>query len=416
MDAPSPPQTARFERKREAVLQAAALLFNAHGLAGTTLTDVAASVGLTITSVTYYYRRKEDLAAACLLRAMATMDALLDRAEAEAATPAVRLARFLAITFAWRAEIAEGRAAVDVNFWDMRALTGPAAETTRVAFVALFRRFRAWFQEPPGPVFSRAEQNARAHLVFSAVIHAKTWISRYETADYPRAAARMVDILNHGLAADGQIWAPRPLDLGGLSPEAGSDNARARFLRAATEMVNEYGFHGASVDRISAKLNVTKGSFYHHNDTKGDLISACFGRTFEVMRRAHVAGFVAGEDGWSRIGAITAALLRHQLSEDGPLLRLSALSATADDLRPGLLATFAQLTERTAGLISDGIADGSIRPVDATIAAELVSGMINAAVELTRWSPATTMANAAERFAKPLLIGVFSPSAHTSPS
>ena len=410
MDAPSPPQTARFERKREAILQAAALLFNAHGLAGTTLADVAGSVGLTITSVTYYYRKKEDLAAACLLRAMATMDALLDRADAAPATPDVRLSRFLAITFAWRAEIAEGRAAVDVNFWDMRALTGPAAETTRTAFVALFRRFRTLFQDPLGPTFSRAEQNARAHLVFTAVIHAKAWMCRYETADYPRAAARMADILIHGLAGTGQVWAPKSLDLGGAAPETGGDIARARFLRAATELVNEYGFHGASVDRISAKLNVTKGSFYHHNDTKGDLITACFGRTFEVMRRAHAAGFAAGEDGWSRLCTITAALIRHQLSDDGPLLRLSALSATADELRPGLLAAFAQLTERTAGVISDGIADGSIRPVDATVAAELVSGMINSAVELARWSPATTMATAAEWFAKPLLIGVFSPS------
>ena len=403
-----PPQTARYERKREAILEAAAILFDVRGLAGTTLADVARSVGLTITSVTYYYRKKEDLAAACLMRTMQTLDALIDRAEAEPGMPAARLTRFLAIYFAWRADIAEGRVAADVNFWDMRALTGPAAETTRTAFVALFRRFRTLFHDQHGAGLSRAEQNARAHLVFTAVIHSKGWIARYETADYPRAAARMADILIHGVAASGQVWAPMPLTLAEPRSENG-EVSRARFLRAATELVNEHGYHGASVDRISAKLNVTKGSFYHHNDTKSDLVAACFGETFAVIRRAHDIGMAASGDGWSRLCSITAALLRHQVSEDGPLLRLSALSATAETPRLGLLATFARLSERTAGLISDGIADRSIRPVDAAIAAELVTGMVNAAVELTRWSPDTTMQNAAERFAKPLLIGVFSP-------
>jgi hypothetical protein len=91
------------------------------------------------------------------------------------------------------------------------------------------------------------------------------------------------------------------------------------------------------------------------------------------------------------------------------LLRLSALSATAEAVRPGLLAEIGRLSEKTAGLIADGIADGSIRAVDATIAAELVNGTVNAAAELSRWSPATTIDTAADLFVKPLMLGVFSP-------
>ena len=63
-------------------------------------------------------------------------------------------------------------------------------------------------------------------------------------------------------------------------------SATEAFLRAATALVNEQGYRGASVDKISARLNVTKGSFYHHNDNKHDLISECFDRTFAVVRRA----------------------------------------------------------------------------------------------------------------------------------
>jgi AcrR family transcriptional regulator len=63
-----PAQTHRFMAKREAILDAAARQFNKYGLKGATLADVAGSVDLLTNSVTYYYRRKEDLVAACLLR------------------------------------------------------------------------------------------------------------------------------------------------------------------------------------------------------------------------------------------------------------------------------------------------------------------------------------------------------------
>ncbi len=411
MTIPRPAQTARYERKREAILDAAAMLFNRHGLAGITLADVAQSVGLIMTSVTYYYRKKEDLAAACLMRSIATLDAMFDQVMAAPAAPAVRLTRLLELHVAHRAEIAEGRVADDVNFWDMRALTGPAAEPAKAAFVNLFRRVRTLLggDDGDGEGLPRVEQNARAHLVLTAIIHSKAWVTRYEAADYPRAADRMADILIHGLAAPGRVWAPTPLPLAPPRAENG-ELSRASFLRAATELLNEYGYHGTSVDRISARLNVTKGSFYHHNDTKDDLVAACFEQTFTVIRSAHLAGIAAEGDGWSRLCSIIAALLGHQFSPDGPLLRLSALSATTENLRLGLIATVARLSEKTAGLISDGIVDGSIRPVDAAIAADLITGMVNASVELFHWSAGTTIDNAAERFARPLLVGVLAPS------
>ncbi|MGZ8407165.1 MAG: TetR/AcrR family transcriptional regulator [Caulobacteraceae bacterium] len=53
----SPGQTKRFERKREAILDAAARLFNQKGLKGATLAEVAQRVGLITTSVTYYYKK-----------------------------------------------------------------------------------------------------------------------------------------------------------------------------------------------------------------------------------------------------------------------------------------------------------------------------------------------------------------------
>ena len=404
-------QTLRYERKREAILEAAAALFNARGLGSATLTEVARAVGLTTASVTYYYRKKEDLAAACLLRAIQALDALVAQAEAEAEAlaPPARLSRILHLYFDHLAAIEEGHIPVEMNFSDLRALSGPKAEPTLAAFVALFRRFRRLFDDPRGPRFSRAEQNARAHLVFSELTRTKGWVRRYETNDYSRAAARMANILIGGLAGAGRTWEPAPLEIDAPLPLEAKEVSREAFLRAATEMVNDHGYRGASVDRISARLNVTKGSFYHHNETKDDLVAACFAQTFQIMRRAHRMAVGTEPDGWSRLTAMSAALVRRQLSGHGPLLRLSALSATVESLRPGLIAELDRLTQKTAGLISDGIADGSIRAVDAGVAAEMVTGLVNAAAHLSRWSPMATAANAADLFVQPLMTGVFAP-------
>ena len=57
--------TKRFRAKRDAILAAAAEAINEQSAKGMTFADVARRVGLNTTSVTYYFKRKEDLAAAC---------------------------------------------------------------------------------------------------------------------------------------------------------------------------------------------------------------------------------------------------------------------------------------------------------------------------------------------------------------
>lgn len=402
----STPQTTRYERKREAILEVAASLFNARGLNGTTIADVAQGVGLTTTSITYYYRKKEDLAEACVMRAIETIDEMMSAAEAEPHA-AGQLTMFLKLYFAFQADVAERRRPAVINFWDLRAMTGTGAETASGAFSGLFKRFRRWFgDETSGPALARTEQNARAHLVFSAILWAKEWLLRFETDDYPRAAERLADILINGLAGAGADWERIAHDPPPPPPFA-AEISREAFLRAATELVNEQGYRGASVDRISAKLRVTKGSFYHHNENKDDLVAQCFQRSFAFIRAAHRLATPQTGTGWLRVCTMAASLVRHQLSDHGPLLRYSALSAMPEALRPGLMQEFDRLSQRSAGMIADGMADGSIRALDQTIAAQLLTGMINAAAELHHWVHDATEETAVDLFVRPCLLGVF---------
>jgi AcrR family transcriptional regulator len=135
------------------------------------------------------------------------------------------------------------------------------------------------------------------------------------------------------------------------------------------------------VEKISQQLNVTKGSFYHHNDAKDDLVVECFERTFDVMRRVQSAALIEGGDYWQRISSAAATLVEFQLSERGPLLRSSALSALPEPMRIAMVERANRVSERFAAMISDGVAEGSIRAVDPYIAAQMLNATLNALAE-----------------------------------
>jgi AcrR family transcriptional regulator len=202
------------------------------------------------------------------------------------------------------------------------------------------------------------------------------------------------------------MWKPvRPAAIAWPSTDEVSPEA---FLRSATILINEQGYRGASVEKISARLHVTKGSFYHHNDNKDDLVAACFERTFAVVRQVQKAAEELDGDGWNALCAACGELVRYQLSEQGPLLRNSAFTALPEGLRSEMKRVLDRIANRFGNLIVDGIIDGSIRPHDPRIAAHLVDSLINAAAELERWVPGVTIDTAADLYAKPFLVGIFS--------
>ena len=117
------------------------------------------------------------------------------------------------------------------------------------------------------------------------------------------------------------------------------------------------------------------------------------------MLRAHLHGRAQAlslaengpGSGWSRACAAARALVRYQLSSEGPLLRSTATSALPDQAqRKAVRRTLQRLTERMTSVVVDGMIDGSIRALDPHIAAQASIAAINAAAELHRWVASAT--------------------------
>jgi AcrR family transcriptional regulator len=399
--------TVRFERKREAILDAATALLNRRGVKGLTLGLAAQAVDLSTTSVTYYFRRKDDLAAAVMLRGLAELSVIVCCALGEP-TPGARLRALLALYVERMRRAGAGEAAPLPMLSEIRALNMPQRAEVAQAYTRLFRRLRTLFEGPDLTGLSRNRRTARTHMLLEQLAWGCAWLPAYGPADYARLGAQIDDVLEGGLAARGGAWSPRPIRLAELAPGARPETGRDIFLVAATRLINSCGYRGASVERISAELHVTKGSFYHHNDAKDDLVAACFARTFEVTERAlRLAGQVEG-DGWTRLCSAAAALAEYQVCEHGPLLRISAMTALPDALRQEIAVQARGVLERFAGMIAAGVADGSVRPVDPTVAAHLLNTALGAGAELDPAVPAFAHSAAPSAFVRPLLTGLFS--------
>jgi AcrR family transcriptional regulator len=91
------------------------------------------------------------------------------------------------------------------------------------------------------------------------------------------------------------------------------ERTRAALLDAAGRVIAERGFHGASIEAITAEAGYTGGAFYSNFDSKEDLFAALLHeRVFKVW------GELLSQDGDSserptarEIGEISAAMNRH---------------------------------------------------------------------------------------------------------
>jgi AcrR family transcriptional regulator len=382
---PKAGETERFERRRQDVIHAASALINELGVKGTTFAELARSIGLNATSITYYFDRKDKLVVAVY---EATLD-WLETAAREAAmlpTPAERVRAFIAAHVALRRRIRDGESGLITALSEIRTLDEVAQGPLLAQYARVVDQVRSFFGEGREGL-KRALDTARAHVLLEAMFWWPVWSLRYSTRDFDRLEARIFDIFARGLAGAGQEWNPQRLDQRGWrSADDGDSETGDAFLRSATVMINQRGYRGASINRIAAALNVTKGSFYHHHSAKDDLVFECFERSYDRLSTVQLAAGAIEADGWTQIASALAELIDLQFRDPMPLLRTTALQALPSDERVGVVVRSNRLANRFAGMLSDGIADGSVRAVDPLVASQLIMPALNAAYEARGWA------------------------------
>ena len=397
-------KTNRYERMRERIVEVASELINELGVKGMTFVDVAQKVELNTTSITYYFKRKELLAEAAFDRAMDRIEATVREASRQPERR-MRVSRYLELTLDEWARIRKRELPLTARLSDMRAMQEPMRARLVERYLGIFRELRHSFFGDAVTADEKALRTARSAVLVENVFWLPAWLLSYSNADFPRVHRRLFELFDKGIALDGAQWRPRrinidaPVEPGDAGPEA--------FLRAATRLINELGYRGASVERIASDLNVTKGSFYHHLEAKDDLVVECFQRSYDRVSQVQHAAIETGGNAWECLSSAVATLLELQFKGDFPLLRTAALQALPADVRHTVIDRSNRMARRFAGILVDGVTEGSVRSIDPLIASQALMATINTANELRNWSNALPTDKAIAYYASTIAYGLF---------
>lgn len=375
-------RTERFQKRRNDILRTAAELMNEVGIAGLTLSEIADRIGISAPSVTYYFKRKEHLAKAAL-------DLAIDEFAAHASiaagqpTPEERVDTFLRLEIDIWARARSGEAHRRAQFNELRALEEPMSSELVNRYVDTFRIVRSFFGPDTNPRV-KATNIVKANLLMNNIYAMPLWLRTYSRGDFSRVRARMMDVFRNGLLGPDREWQARPCDWKVTEPDEGNGNDA--FLRAAIRQINDRGYRGASVDRIASELQVTKGSFYHHNVTKDQLVLRCFGQSYRRVTDVQRSVIVRDWPSSDRLLTAMRQLFEIQLVSEDPLLRTTSIQFLPPEIKQGAMERAARITRRFSNLVADGIIDGSLRPVDPMTAGQMITVALNTARELRHWT------------------------------
>lgn len=385
-------KTLQREEKRQAILSEAAGLFNRQGTRATTLGDVAARLGLSKTTLYYYVKSKEELSYRCYLDSCRRVEEMLRDAEARGSDGAAMLAAFIHNYFdAWQA-IRRGSAPNFAIFTEIRALQEGHRQEIAERYSRLYKRVRAMVRAGVADhSLAVASDVDTALAVFGVLQLTVVWLPDIEPDDFGRMADEFIDIVMYGVAAR-DAFEPRafpglPDRPAGFDRAARNRRKQEAFCRIGSALFNRKGFKGSSLDEIAAALDVTKGAFYYHVKDKEDLLWQCFKRSLAIVREMQDLAVPGAGTGLEELQLCACYLFQIQNSPDGPLIRFNLIPSLSAAHRRAVLKGIQQVSDRFGAMIERGIADGSIRAVDAFVAEQMLTSAINVCVELQRLRP-----------------------------
>ena len=154
---------------------------------------------------------------------------------------------------------------------------------------------------------------------------------------------------------------------------------RARLIAAARRAFAAKGYAAASMDELTAEVGLTRGALYHNfGDKRGLLASVVHQIDSQMAAHAKAVG-AAHADGWQALLAEGVAYI--EMALDPEIQRIVLLDGPAVLGDPSRWPSQDSCLVATRQAITDLLAQGVLKPVDAEAAARLVSGAaLNAAL------------------------------------
>lgn len=193
------------------------------------------------------------------------------------------------------------------------------------------------------------------------------------------------------------------------APSVRHEDKLTAILRTAAQLFAANGYETTSLDMIADQLGMHKATLYHYVDSKESILYQClvksFGNLDEVMKDMEDRTIPVLQ----RLRLFVSSLAVAQNNDFGRCLVLVG-SRPLDMMPDGKVREFQRRLDATVrALITEGIADGSIRPCHPALFCALLFGALN---WVPRWYSDTgkfSIQEVADRFMDMLTLGIATP-------
>ncbi|PPF46847.1 TetR family transcriptional regulator [Pseudoclavibacter sp. AY1F1] len=335
----------RPKDRKQRIESAATQAFALRGYHQVSMSDVAASVGISAPALYRHFANKYDL---FKHTAFGIVDAVETASDHVAATSAAENApaseQSSALIQATLDSLIKCRGTGEIIRWESRYLEPADRASVDQRLAKVYGRFSAVLKElhPELSSEDRALQSRAAFAVLASVSMHRTSISA-ATADYLRAASqRALDVT---LPEAEAYVAPAATGIP-------STAKREQIVARSIELFFARGYNLVSIEEIGGAVGITASGVYRHFESKSGILAAACSRAAEYLGQVTRDVFAAVDSNEAALDGLIDAYVEAQLAHH-KLLQVYIAESTnlGDEERERLLSLQRDHIEEWAGLL-----------------------------------------------------------------
>jgi len=152
---------------------------------------------------------------------------------------------------------------------------------------------------------------------------------------------------------------------------------REAVLRSAVRTFNLRGFQAASLDEVAANLRISKPTIYRYLGNKEQVLLECVTRGLTLLQEAATEAQAEAGSGLTRLSRFLRRYAEINMDDFGRCVIRTDDTALSPEGRQQFRALKARIDQALRDLIAEGIADGSIAPLDVKMTAFALAGALN---------------------------------------
>ena len=367
--------------RKSQIIKAGSRMLAAGSIEDLDMSRVAHEVGFKPSSLRYYFKNKEDLAEAIFHNRIDELESCVERS-ASASDVQGFVRNLFESHLADYSKVLAGEGDRKAQIGEARTLQDARRKRIGTHFRELLAQVQAHLKSY-GVAGPEHLPILPTQMLLEIIFWMPAYIHRFREWEFARVASDLAKLFCNGIAAgsaqfDRMLVEPKQAD-----PDSESlDNDK--FLVAATQLICQRGYRGTSIDAISAKLGVTKGSFYHHHPEKRDLVERCFQQSYDRISAFQRAAEKQFGEPLLAIRSVLSAVISAQTAQEEPIIRFSALPGLPGAIRISTIAGADPIDRWFVAQLARAHARGEAAPVDPYLAAQFMSVVANASYD-TVW-------------------------------